>query len=201
MSAMLCHAAFHQPAQRGEFLWQFQPSGDDLASAANHHFACWKLWDRDHKVAPAIADETLDIPFIVALSRTAVTIPDQGMGQESAEQRRALACSIRYDLCHQAAIVVVDDRLRHGPEERKRMDVAIDPDSMGEARCNDCPVAGRPESDCGYGQARCHARIADVFQRPNLFDVAGSRRDHDGCQSGAGGYSRTRLQGRDQIHG
>src|SRR3546814_11302572 len=72
-SAMLCHAALHQPAQRGEFLWQVPPlerrcliqridllldqrqvmhrieddvfpfpapgmAGDDLATAANHHF-------------------------------------------------------------------------------------------------------------------------------------------------------------------
>lgn len=38
---------------------RFQPDVERLP--------CWKLWDRDHKVAPAIADETLDIPFIVAL--------------------------------------------------------------------------------------------------------------------------------------
>src|SRR3546814_5155477 len=49
------------------------------------------------------------------------------MGQEAAEQRRPLACAVGQDLRHKAPVVVVDDRLRHGPEERKRVDVAIDP--------------------------------------------------------------------------
>ncbi len=49
------------------------------------------------------------------------------MGQKPAEQRRPLARAVSQDLGHQAAVVVVDDRLRHGPEEGKRMDVPIYP--------------------------------------------------------------------------
>ena len=49
------------------------------------------------------------------------------MGQKAAEQRCPLACAVRQDLRHKAAVVVIDDRPRYGPEERERMDVAIDP--------------------------------------------------------------------------
>src|SRR3546814_116527 len=101
-SAMLCHAALHQPAQRGEFLWQVPPlerrcliqridllldqrqvmhrieddvfpfpapgmAGDDLATAANHHFVditpdpdiLMAVGDRHGIVVGLVADERL----------------------------------------------------------------------------------------------------------------------------------------------
>lgn len=55
------------------------------------------------------------------------------MGQEPAEQCCPLARAIRQDLRHKAAVIVIDDRLRHAPEEGERMDVAIDP-GLGHRR-------------------------------------------------------------------
>lgn len=62
-----------------------------------------------------------------------MTIPDKVVGQEAVEQRCPLACAVGQDLRHQAAIIVVDDRLRRGAEESERMDVAIDP-GLGHCR-------------------------------------------------------------------
>jgi len=59
---------------------------------------CRKLRDRHHEVAPGVADKALDIPFVVAFARTPIAIPDQVVGQEAAEQRRPLACSVERDL-------------------------------------------------------------------------------------------------------
>ncbi|MCY1327612.1 hypothetical protein D9M69_131490 [compost metagenome] len=63
---------------------------------------------------------------VLRLPWTAVAIPDQVVGQEAAEQRRPLAGPVG-KVDHQATNVVVGYRLRQGPEESKRMDVAIYP--------------------------------------------------------------------------
>jgi len=47
------------------------------------------------------------------------------MGQHLAEQPRASASSVGLDLRHKAPVVVVQDRLRNGPEEPKGINVAI----------------------------------------------------------------------------
>ena len=49
------------------------------------------------------------------------------MRQEPAEQLGPLARTTRQNLRHQAPVIVVKNRLRHPPEERKSMDVAIHP--------------------------------------------------------------------------
>lgn len=74
-----------------------------------------------------LPDETLDIPLVVAFAGTAIAIPDQVVGQEPTEQRCALAPAVGQNLCHQTTVVVIDDRPWHRPEERKCVDVAIDP--------------------------------------------------------------------------
>ena len=88
---------------------------------------CRKLRDRHHKITSGIADETLDIPLVVAFAGTAVAIPDQVVGQEATKQHCPFARAVGQDLGHQATVVVIDDRLRHASEERERMDVTIDP--------------------------------------------------------------------------
>src|SRR3546814_4911186 len=47
---------------------------------------CRKLRDRHHEVAPGIANKPLDTALVIAFPRTAVTIPDQVVGQEAAEK-------------------------------------------------------------------------------------------------------------------
>ncbi len=49
------------------------------------------------------------------------------MGQETAEQRRALTRAIWQYPRDQATIIVIDNRLRNRPEEGKGTNVAIDP--------------------------------------------------------------------------
>src|SRR3546814_5450854 len=71
---------------------------------------CRKPRDRHHEVAPGITDQPLDVPLVVALSRTAIAIPDQVVGQEATEQCRTLACPVGQDLRHKAAVIVVDRR-------------------------------------------------------------------------------------------
>jgi len=94
---------------------------------------CRKLRDRHHEVAPGVAHKALDIPFVIALSGTAISIADQVVGQEAAEQRRPLAGAVGQDLGNKAAIVVIDDRLRHAPEEGECMDVTVHP-GLGHRR-------------------------------------------------------------------
>src|SRR3546814_2198625 len=53
---------------------------------------CRKPRDRHHEVAPGITDQPLDVPLVVALSRTAIAIPDQVVGQEATEQCSTTAC-------------------------------------------------------------------------------------------------------------
>ncbi len=49
------------------------------------------------------------------------------MGQHLAEQPRPPAGAIWFDLRHQTAVVIVEDRLRHGTEEGEGMDMTIHP--------------------------------------------------------------------------
>src|SRR3546814_17508155 len=49
---------------------------------------CRKPRDRHHEVAPGITDQPLDVPLVVALSRTAIAIPAQvEIGRASCRER------------------------------------------------------------------------------------------------------------------
>ena len=56
------------------------------------------------------------------------------MRQEAAEQRGPLAGPVGQDARHQAAVVVVEHRLRHPTEEREGVDVAVHPGLGGRRR-------------------------------------------------------------------
>lgn len=86
-----------------------------------------ELRHRHHEVAPGVAHQTFDIPFVIALARTAIASPDQVVRQEPAEQRGALSGAIRQDFRHQAPVVVAEHRLGNRAEEREGMDMAIHP--------------------------------------------------------------------------
>ena len=135
------------------------------------------------EVAPGITDKALDIPFVVALPRTAIAIADQVVGQEPAEQRRPLACAVGQDLCHPlpgraclharegATVVVIDDQLRHGPEEGERVDVAIHP-GLGHRRRIGPHIASitmrqiqNEEAGLLLDAADHHSRLAEVGLR------------------------------------
>src|SRR5690606_21364666 len=88
-----------------------------------------------------IADQPLDLPLVIALARTAIAIPDQVVRQEPAEQFRPFAGAVRQDLCHQASVIIIDDRLRNRAEEGKGMDMAVDP-GFGHRRGIGPDIAG-----------------------------------------------------------
>src|SRR5690606_24020065 len=96
-------------------------------------FPARELRHRHHEVTPRIAHQTLDITLVVSLARAAIAIPDQVMRQEAAEQLRPLAGAVGQDLRHKAAVVVVEHRLGNRAEERKGMDVAVNP-GLGHRR-------------------------------------------------------------------
>lgn len=125
---------------------------------------CQKLRDRPYEVARGVADKALDIPFVVAFARTPIAIPDQVVGQEAAEQRRPLACSVGRDPGHKATVIVIEDRLWHGPEEGERVDVAIDP-GLGYRRRIGPHVAAVTMRQIQHEEARLLLDSADDHRR------------------------------------
>ncbi len=89
--------------------------------------------NRYHEVAARIPDQPFDAALVVALARAAITIADQVVGQEPAEQLRPLASPIRQDARHEAFVVVVEHRHRHPAKEGKGMNMAVDP-GLGRRR-------------------------------------------------------------------
>ena len=82
---------------------------------------------RHHEVPSRPADDPLDAALVIALAGSAVAILDDVVRQQPAEERRPLACPVRQDARHQAAVVVVEHRQRHAAEEREGMDMAVGP--------------------------------------------------------------------------
>jgi hypothetical protein len=78
-----------------------------------------------HEVTAGIAHQSLDLTFVIPLTGAAIPIPDHIMRQHRAEPLCSLAFAIPHDLCNQAAVIVVEYRLRHRAEERKRMYIGI----------------------------------------------------------------------------
>ena len=91
---------------------------------------CRKTGNGHHEVAPRIASQALNGAFVIALARAAIAVMDEVVRQEPAEQFGPLARAIRQDLRNEAPVIVIKHRLRHPAEERKGMDVAINP-SLG----------------------------------------------------------------------
>ena len=94
-----------------------------------------------HEVAPPIANQPFNLAFIVALARAAIPILDHIVRQHRAEPLGAVAGAIRHDPGDQALVIIVKDRLRNRPEERKRMDMSVQP-SLSVRRRVGTDVAG-----------------------------------------------------------
>lgn len=89
-----------------------------------------KPGDGHHEVASSKPDQALNGALVVAFAGPTITVINEVMRQEPAEQLGPLTRATRQNLCHQAPIIIVKNRLRHAPKERKSMDVAINP-SLG----------------------------------------------------------------------
>src|SRR5690554_4531503 len=113
------------------------------------------------EVAAGIAHKTFDAALVIALAGAAITVPDQVVGQKPAEQRCPLARAIRKNFCHQAAVVVVDDRLRHGPQEGKCVNMAVHP-CLGHSSRISPDIAG-----VAVGQVE-HEKVRLLFPPPMI---------------------------------
>ena len=108
-------------------------AADCAASCSS--FCSWSFWaasatepgDRYHEVPPGKADQPLDTTLVIALAGAAITVLEQVMRLQGAEQPCPLACAVRQDLRHQAAVVVVENRQRNAPKEPEGMDMSIRP--------------------------------------------------------------------------
>ena len=97
--------------------------------------------NRHHEVAPPVADQPLDRSLVVPFAGAAISIPDHIMRQHCAEPLGSLPGAVRQDPGHQAFVVVIEDRQGNRPEERKGVNVTIQP-SLG-ARCRIGPDVAR----------------------------------------------------------
>ena len=83
--------------------------------------------DRHHVVPAGVTNHPLNIAFVVPLAGAPIAVPKQVMGLKAAEQRRADARAVRLDLRDQAAVIVIQYRLRNTAEEGEGMDMAVHP--------------------------------------------------------------------------
>ena len=90
-------------------------------------------WDTTH--------QTLHRALVVPLARAPVTIAHEVMRQEPAEEPRPPARPVRQYARHQAAVVVVENRLRNPAEEGEGMHMPVDP-RLGRRRRVGPHIAG-----------------------------------------------------------
>ena len=104
-------------------------------------FPAGKARQRHHEVAPGKTHQTLHRAFVVPLARAPVTIAHEVMRQEPAEEPRPPARPVRQNARHQAAVVVVENRLRNPAEEGEGMHMPVDP-RLGRRRRIGPHIAG-----------------------------------------------------------
>ena len=100
-----------------------------------------KARQRHHEVAPGKATRPSTAPLSFPLARAPVTIAHKVMRQETAEEPRPPARPVRQNARHQAAVVVVENRLRNPAEEGEGMHMPVDP-RLGRRRRVGPHIAG-----------------------------------------------------------
>ena len=78
-------------------------------------------------VAADIAHHPLDIALVIPFAGPPVAVSEQVVRQQPAEQRGPHPRAIRLDLRDQAAVVVIENRLRHPAKEGKGMHMPVHP--------------------------------------------------------------------------
>src|SRR5262245_1321834 len=96
----------------------FQQMGVQRLKALEHR-------DGYEEVPSRIADEPFDFAFVVALATPAEPVLEQVVRLQIGERPRALQLAVTEDARNRDLGVVVQDRLRHTPEERERPNVAV----------------------------------------------------------------------------
>ena len=80
---------------------------------------------RHQEVAPGVADQALDLAFVVALARPAEAVGEEVVRLQLGEDPRALARAVAEDARHRQARVVVQHAPRHAAEEGERRVVPV----------------------------------------------------------------------------
>ena len=82
--------------------------------------------DRHQEVAPRIADQALDLAFVVALAGPAEAVEEQVVRLQLGKGARPLALAIAKDAGHRQLGVVVENRLRHAAQKGEGRVVAVE---------------------------------------------------------------------------
>src|SRR5215212_4138458 len=82
--------------------------------------------DRHQKVAPGVADQTLDLTLVVAFARSAEAVEEQVMRLQLGKGAGPLPLAATQDPGHRQLGVVVEDRTRHPAQEGKGRVVAVE---------------------------------------------------------------------------
>ena len=85
-----------------------------------------KGWDRHQKVTARIADQALDLAFVVALAGPAEAVEEQIVRLQLGEGPRPLALAITKDAAHRQLGVVIENRLGHAAQKGERRVVAVE---------------------------------------------------------------------------
>src|SRR6185436_9742618 len=82
--------------------------------------------DRHQKVAARIADQALDLAFVIAFAGAAEPITEEIMRLQLGKATRPLPRAIAQDACHRQRGVVVENGLRHAAQKGEGRVVAIE---------------------------------------------------------------------------
>ena len=83
-------------------------------------------WDRHQKAAARIADQALDLAFVVAFARPAEPIEEQIVRLQLGKRARPLALAITEEAADRQLGVVVENRLRRTAQEGEGRIVAVE---------------------------------------------------------------------------
>lgn len=120
--------------------------------------------NRHHEVAPRVADQTLHGSFVVARAGSPVAVVDHVVRHQCAEPLCSLPGAIGQNPCNQTAVIVVEDRPGDRAEERKGMDVPIQP-GLGGGRRIGPDKTGNPVRQVKGEEMRLLLHPADHDQR------------------------------------
>jgi len=107
-----------------------------------------KMGDRHHVVTAGVANHPFYGALVVPLPGSTIAIPKQVMRLQAAKQCGADARAVRLDLRDQAAVVVVEHRLRHASTVRASSSVSATRHGSSRATASPSWPSGSPNRDC-----------------------------------------------------
>jgi hypothetical protein len=101
--------------------------------------------DRHQEVTARVADQALDLAFVVALAGPAEAVEEQVVRLQLGEGAGPLTLAITEDAGHRQLGVVVEDRLGHAAQKGERRVVAVEEslDPLGRVGLDEAPIRVR----------------------------------------------------------